>query len=225
MDSFLCLIYGQLFCTSSGMGSPSLDLFINSCFIHHMVWTTSSILSIYSCLVHHLVCVVLHWPYSSIVVSYIVWYGFLYLSHPPPVVCALSGLDYCICLVHQQLFCISFDMVSPPLASSINSCCVHHTVCIPSYLSSISSCFVHNLVWVVLRWSHPSPAFSYIVWYGYLHLSQIWVILRWSRPSIVISCIIWYGFRHLYHPWTVVLYMGSPSWFSSINSCFIHHLL
>ena len=42
-------------CTWSGMGSSSLISSMSSCFVHHLVWISLSVLSISSCFVHHLV--------------------------------------------------------------------------------------------------------------------------------------------------------------------------
>ena len=43
IHSILCLIHPRLFCTSTGMGSPWFVSSINSCFVHHLQWNSSSV--------------------------------------------------------------------------------------------------------------------------------------------------------------------------------------
>ena len=200
------------------MVSPSLVWSINICFVYHLEWISSDLPSISSCL-------------------YMIWCGQSFIGLIRQQLCrAASGMDFFIYLVHQQLFCTSSGM------DSFRSV-VHQQL------------FVHHLVWVVLHWQHPSTVVSCIIWYGFYHLphpsavaSCIWnwysssvssinscfvhhlvcKILPFSDPSTVVSYIIWHGFLQSSHPSTVVCTssgMGSPSLVSSINSCFVHHLV
>ena len=144
------------------------------------------------CFVHHVKWVVLYLSHPSTIVLYIIWYGFLHLSHPsrvvflhhlvcavlhgshpPAVVSCIIWYGFFFSLIHQLLLCAPSAMGSSSLCSSINSCFVHHLYC-----------FVHHLVWVVLHWTDPSIVVLYIIWYGFLHL---------LRPSTVVLYIIWYG--------------------------------
>ena len=133
MDS--SLIHQQLFCTPCGICGPLFVSFINNCFIHHLVWISSSFSSIKSCFVHHLVCAVLHGSHPPAVVSYIIWYDFIILHILQQFFRTSSGMASFVFLIHKKLFCTSSDMSSPSLVSSINSC------------------FLHHMVWIVL--SHP----------------------------------------------------------------------
>ena len=148
------------------MCSPSLVSSIHSCFVHHLVWITSSVSSINSCFAHHLVLKVLPRFDTSTVVSYIILHGFLQFFIPSAVVCTWS------------------DLGSPSLVSSINSYLVHHLEWYSLSVSSINSCFVLNLVRVVLHWCHPSTVVSCIIWFGFLHL---------PRSSTFALYIIQYG--------------------------------
>ena len=99
------------------------------------------------------------------------------------------------------------ELGNPLLLSSINSCFVHHLVCIPSSISSINSCLVHHLVWVVLHWSHPSTVVSYIIWYrSYVSsISSCFVPLLVLIPSSVSLLSILVG-QHL----AALIYLMSP---------------
>ena len=144
--SFIGLIHQQLLSTSSGIYSFSFRI-REQLFVHHLIW------------------IFLHWPVPSIVVSCIILYGLLHLSHTSTVI--LYVIWYAkifVGLIQQQLFRTISDM--------------------NSFIPIDQQLFVHHLVWVVLHCSHPSTVVLYIIWYGFLYL---------CRPSTVVFYIIWCG--------------------------------
>ena len=132
---------------------------------------------------------------------------------------ASSGMDSILSLVHQQLFCTSSRMGIPLLVSSINSCIVHHLAWILYSVLTVNSCFIHHLIWVVLRWSYPSVIVSFIILHGFLHLSRTSTFLLYT--SGMDSMISFAG--QLF--FCTSSGTGIPSLASSINNCFLHHLV
>ena len=128
-------------------------------------------------------------------------------------------------------------MESPWLISSINSCFVHHLVWISLSVSSINSCL--HIIWYgksiiglihqqLFRTLSGTDSFSSLIHQQLFVHHLVWKVLPWSDPSTVASYIIWYGFLQFSHPSAVVCTwsgVGSPSLVSTVNSCFMHHLV
>ena len=144
MDSFF-LIHQPLFSKPCGLAAHLFVSSINSCFVHHLVWT------------------VLHWSHPPAGASSIIWYGFFFSRIHQMLLCAPSGVsssslfsDINSCFVHHLEWI-------PSYFSFIKSCFVHQLVWVVLHWSH-PSLVVSYMIWYgFLHQFRPLTVIFYII--------------------------------------------------------------